>query len=56
MILLDLRSILRPQRVQAHVDAVPVSNWIRWVVRGYICWSICVDITAAVLLIWYLFK
>jgi Fe-S cluster assembly iron-binding protein IscA len=24
--------------------------------RGYICWSICVDITAASLLIWYIFK
>jgi len=38
------------------VDVVPVSNWIRWVVRGYICWSVCVDITAAALLIWYLFR
>jgi len=56
MILLDLHSILPRLLGQALADAVLASSWIRWLVRGYICWSICVDVTAATLLVWYIFK
>ena len=56
MILLDLHSILRPLLGQARADAVLASRLTKWFLRGYITWSICVDITAASLLIWYIFK
>ena len=54
MTLLDRHFISRPLLGQVHVDADQVSRLTKWAVRVYICWSVCVDITAAGFLIWYL--
>ena len=31
-----------------------IRNCPKWLLRAYLCWSVCVDISAAVLLIWYI--
>ena len=40
--------------VRPHIQKLRHRATTKWLVRIYIAWSVCVDISAACLLVWYL--